>query len=554
VWPRTAKAITLTPEIRGALGVDGQTVTPNELISAILRAPVDLLWNGGIGTYVKASTETHEDAGDRVNDAVRVDARDLRCRVVGEGGNLGFTQRARIEYALAGGRINTDFIDNSAGVDSSDHEVNLKILLGLAMDRGRLDLAGRNELLAAVEQDVVRHVLYDNFLQAQILSQEVTVSPQRMESYEDLMQALEAEGVLDRELEFLPSSEEISERRGAGRGMARPELAVLLAYAKQSLANALLASTLPDSAYLEQDLRGYFPPLVVERFGDLVPEHPLRRELVATIVANDVVNSQGITFVARLAAETGAVAADIVSAYRIARDVTGAVERWEAIEGLVGRVEPATLDELMAAVDRLVEVSARWYLANAHGQLGRAVEAHAEPFRRLEEVLARTAPERVRHEREREIWRLVDRGVPEDTARRHVLLPALQQGPEIVAVTQRTGLPPEAVARAFALVGEAFFIDRLEERLRHVPTTTRWHRWAVQAVEDDLRSARRQIAERALAEGTGLGPDEAVEAFLSSRRDVLGRLDRFMSAFALEEAGDLAAVTVAVRQVRGLAG
>jgi glutamate dehydrogenase len=554
VWSRTAKAITLTPEIRGTLGVDGETVTPDELISAILRAPVDLLWNGGIGTYVKASTETHADAGDRVNDGLRVDARELRCRVVGEGGNLGFTQRSRIEYALGGGRINTDFIDNSGGVDSSDHEVNLKILLGLAVRRGALDLEGRNELLAQVEQDVVRHVLYDNFLQAQILSQEVELSPSRMEAYEDLMQALEAEGVLDREIEFLPSSEEMAERRRGGSGMVRPELAVLLAYAKQSLANALLASSLPDSAYLEQDLRGYFPPLVVERFGDLVPEHPLRRELVATIVANDVVNSQGVTFVTRLAAETGAAAADIVSAYRIARDVTGAVGRWEAIEALVGRVEPAMLDSLMADVDRLVEVSARWYLANAQGQLGRAVDAHAEPLRHLEEVLAAVAPERVRREREREAWRLVERGVPEETARRHALLPALRQGPDIVAVIQHTGMPAEAVARAFALVGEAVFIDWLEERLHHVPTTTRWHRWALQAVEDDLRAVRRQLAERVLTEGRGLKPDEAVEAFLASRREVLGRLDRFMSAFALEEVGDLAAVTVAVRQIRGLAG
>jgi glutamate dehydrogenase len=296
---------------------------------------VDLLWNGGIGTYVKAHTESHAEAGDRVNDAVRVDGRDLRCRVVAEGGNLGFTQRGRIEYALGGGRINADFIDNSAGVDSSDHEVNLKILLGLATARGDLSLEDRNDLLAEVEQDVVRHVLYDNFLQAQILSQETKGSAGRMEPYEDLMQALESEGVLERDIESLPGAEEMADRRRAGRGMTRPELAVLLAYAKQSLANALLDSTLPDSRYLEQDLRGYFPHRVVERFADLVPAHPLRRELVATIVANDVVNSQGITFVTRLAAETGASPADVVSAYRIARDVTGAVERWEAIEALV---------------------------------------------------------------------------------------------------------------------------------------------------------------------------------------------------------------------------
>ncbi len=552
VWPRTAKAIPLTPEIRGALAVDGEVLTPDELISAILCAPIDLLWNGGIGTYVKASTESQAEAGDRVNDAVRVDGSDLRCRVVAEGGNLGFTQRGRIEYALEGGRINADFIDNSAGVDCSDHEVNLKILLGLAVRRGELTLDERNDLLAEVEQDVVRHVLYDNFLQAQILSQELELSWQRMEAYEDLMAALEAEGVLERELESLPTTEDMAERRRAGKGMARPELAVLLAYAKQSLANALLTSALPDSRYLEQDLRAYFPPRVIERLGHLAAEHPLRRELVATIVANDVVDSQGVTFVTRLVAETGATPADVAAAYRIARDVTGAVARWERIEALVGAVEPATLDELLGGVDRLVESTARWYLANAHGQLGRAVEAHEGPFRRLARLFPAAMSEEWRHRRERALWDLVDRGVPEETARQHVHLPILVQAPDVIAASQATGRPVEELARVFALIGEALFLDWLQERLEHVPTSTRWHRWALLAAEDDLLLARRRIAERVISEGKGLAPDEAVEAFLAARAGLVERLRAFMSAFALEEVSDLAAVTVAVRQIRSL--
>jgi len=553
VWPRTAKAITLTPEIRGALAVDGETLTPDQLISAILRAPVDLLWNGGIGTYVKASTESDVDVGDRVNDALRVDGRDLRCRVVAEGGNLGLTQRGRVEYALKGGRINTDFIDNSAGVDSSDHEVNLKILLGLAIQGGELTLEGRNDLLGEVEQDVVRHVLYDNFLQAQILSQELELSPQRMESFEDLMQVLEAEGALERELEALPPTEEMAERRRAGKGMARPELAVLLAYAKQGIANALLISTLPDSGYLEQDLRSYFPPRIVERFGHLVHEHPLRRELVATIVANDVVNSQGITFVSRLVAESGAPPADVVAAYRVARDVCGAVARWERVEALVGSVEAAVLDELLSGIDRLVESSARWYLAKEHGRLGRAVEAYEGPFRQLADVFPSVASDAWRQRRDRIMWSLVDRGVPEETARQHANLPLLVQAPDAIAASRAVGRPVELVARAFHLVGEALFLDWLQERLERVPTSSRWHRWALLAAEDDLLLARRQIAERVLSEGDGLEADEAMEAFLRSRAPLVERLRRFMSAFALEEVSDLAAVTVAVRQIRALA-
>ncbi|HEX9123281.1 MAG TPA: NAD-glutamate dehydrogenase [Actinomycetota bacterium] len=554
VWPRTAKTIRLSPEARGALDVEEESLPPDRVIGAILRAPVDLLWNGGIGTYVKGSDESNTEVGDRANDGLRVNGRELRCRVVAEGGNLGLTQRGRIEYAVSGGRINADFIDNSAGVDCSDHEVNLKILLGTAMQRGELTLGERNHLLHQVEQDVVRHVLYDNFLQAQILSQESAVSPARMEAYEDLMEVLEAEGLLDRRLEALPAADEMGDRRRAGQGMARPELAVLLAYAKISLTSALLDSTLPDSEYLGRDLRGYFPPKVIEGFGHLVPEHPLRRELVATMVANDVVNSQGVTFVARLVTETGAEASDVVRAYRIARDVTDAVERWESIEELLGKVEPAVLDELMTGVDRMVEVTARWYLAHAPGQLGRAIETHREPFRRFAAAVGAVALEGWRQDRERMAWRLVDQGVPEDLARRHVFQPALVHGPNVIAVAEATGRPVEEAARAFFEVGEALYIDWLEGRLADLTATNRWHRWAIQAMEDDLLMVRRQVAERILLEAQDHPIDDALAAFLDPRAEVFTRLARFMRSLAMEDVGDLAAMTVAVRQIRSLAG
>jgi glutamate dehydrogenase len=553
VWPRSAKTIPLSPEARGALGVEEDSLPPDRVIQAILRAPVDLLWNGGIGTYVKGSDESNTDVGDRGNDGVRVDGRELRCRVVGEGGNLGFTQLGRIEYARSGGRINADFIDNSAGVDCSDHEVNLKILLGMAMQRGELTLEERNRLLHEVEQDVVRHVLYDNFLQAQILSQETAVSEARMETYEDLMEALEAEGLLDRELETLPKADEMAERRRAGQGMARPELAVLLAHAKISLTNALLDSNLPDSEYLARDLRGYFAPTVVERFGHLVRDHPLRRELVATIVANDVVNSQGVTFVSRLVTETGAEASDVVRAYRIARDVSDAVERWEAIERLAGTVDPGILGELMADVDRMVEVIARWYLAHAPGQLGRAIEAHHEPFRRFSAAVATAAPEAWRDERGRLAGRLVDQGVPEHLARRHAFQPVLVHGPNVIAAADATGRSVEDAARTFFAVGDALYIDWLEGRLRDLTATNRWHRWAIQAMEDDLLTVRRQVAVRILREAPDVPIDDAIAVFLSSRAEISARLARFMRSLAMEDVGDLAAMTVAVRQIRALA-
>jgi glutamate dehydrogenase len=554
VWPRSAKSIPVSPEARLALGIEADELSPDALIGAILRAPLDLLYNGGIGTYVKASSESDADAGDRVNDGVRIDGRELRCRVVAEGGNLGFTQRGRIEFAMNGGRINTDFVDNSGGVDCSDHEVNLKILLGLAIQRGELTLEERNALMHDVTEDVVEHVLYDNFLQAQILSQEAELSAGRMEAYEDLMQSLEGLGLLERAIEFLPAGDEMAERRRAGRGMARPELAVLLAYAKQSLANEILASPLPDSDYLAQDLRDYFPPKVVERFGHLLGEHPLRRELLSTLVANDVVNSQGITFVSRLVAETGAEASDVVRAYRIARDVTRAVERWESVEELVGSLPPSEVDALMRGIDRLVEVTARWYLQHAPGQLGRAIEAHRGPFAAFERAVAEVAPDDWRQQREREAWELMDRGVPEAIARRHVIQPFLVHGPNVVTVAAEDELEVRDVARAFFLIGDAGYVDWLEARVAEIPATTRWHRWALQAVEDDLLAARRKLAEQALAHLDDRGVDAAVERYLASNEDVRARLGRFMRALAVEEVSDLAAITVAVRQIRSLVG
>ena len=293
----------------------------------------------------------------------------MRAKVVGEGGNLGFTQRGRIEYARAGGRINTDFIDNSAGVDTSDHEVNWKILLGLAIQRGELTLEERNDLLQDCAPDVVQHVLYDNYLQAQILSQEEGVSAQRIEAYEELMQQLEADGELERAVEFMPTTDDMAERRAAGQGMTRPELAVLLAYAKRQVYAELLESDLPDTEYLAADLARYFPPRIVERFGHLIADHPLKRQIIATMASNDVVNSQGITFASRMVTETGASPSEVVRAFRIARDVTGATARWSDVEALDGLVDPALQSELMSGVDWLVETTARWYLVQAAGQL-----------------------------------------------------------------------------------------------------------------------------------------------------------------------------------------
>ena len=555
---RSTKSVTLSPQARAALGIPDDApaeMSTNEVIHRALQAPVDLLWNGGIGTYVKADGEGHTEVGDRANDPVRVNGNQVRARIVGEGGNLGFTQRGRVEYAKQGGRINTDFIDNSAGVDTSDHEVNIKVLLDLAVQRGELSIDERNVLLQGCAQDVVAHVLYDNYLQAQILSQEMEFSVQRIESYEDLMQQLEAEDELEREVEFLPSPDTMGERRGAGEGLVRPELAVLLAYAKRSIAAALLDSEFPDSPYLFQDLQSYFPPAVVERYGHLIEDHPLKRELVATIASNDVVNAQGITFVSRMVTETGASPADVVKAFRIARDVTGSIERWADIEALDGQIDPELQGELLNGVDWLVETTSRWYLVRAEGQrMSEAVDQARDSFAELSDVIDQIGPEAWREEHEHEARRLVAEGVPPVLARRHAFQAELVHGPDIIAVAHATGRSVLEVARGFFLLGERLEIDWLESQLESMSVGTRWQRWAQQSMEDDLFNLRRQLAEVALAECGPLPIDEAVEKFLESRSEPLGRLQRFMRGLAVDGMSDLAQLTVALRQIRALVG
>ena len=554
VWPRTAKWIPLSEAAQRALGVEDDSLAPNDLIRDILRAPVDLLWNGGIGTVVKASDETDDAAQDRSSDAIRVDAGELRCRVVGEGGNLGLTRRARVEFARGGGRINADFIDNSAGVDCSDHEVNLKILLGLAERAGDLSRPDRDVLLSDVTEEVVEHVLYDSFLQAQIIAQETRRSHLRLDAYEDLMAGLEEEGLLDRHSEALPSGEELAERRRAGRGMERPELSLLLTYAKRHVKLSLLDSALLEDPWLESDLRGYFPQPVVERFGELLGQHPLRRELLATINANLVVNALGPVFVSQVVAERGAKPADVVRAYRIAREVVGAEVDWETIEDLEGQVEPEVQAELMGGVDALVDAVTRWYLSDgAAGDLASTTEAGREGFRRLLAAAPTLGGDELQGARRELKERLTGAGVPEELATAHALRPGLVHAPAVTAVAASTGRPVEDVARVFVMVGEELPLNEVEAAFDTLPAMRRMERWALQAVREDARRARRDIAEQALVAAPDCGPEEALALFLTAHDEECGRLNAFMRTLSREGTDDMAGLALAVRQLRELA-
>ena len=555
VWSRKSKSINVSDEVREALGFDAEVVTPHELIRAILKAPVDLLWNGGIGTYVKASNESNADCADRTNDPVRVDAKELRCRVVGEGGNLGFTQAGRIEYGLNGGRINTDFIDNSGGVDCSDREVNLKILLGLAEERGELAAEERDGLIYEVTEHVTDRVLEDNHNQALILSQDEQRSAATLETYEDLMKTLVRHGLLNRHLEGLPTTDEMIERGRDRLGLTRPELAVLLSYAKQDLTNALLESDVPDMAEVMPDLASYFPDPVVERFGHLLWDHPLRREIVATVLASRVLDDEGITFVNRLVMETGATRAQVVPAYRVAHRLIGADERWAEVGELGTAVDPALSRELLDAIDWLVESITRWYLAGpAEMPTGEDLEADRQAFASLEEWFASSELEYLRAQRNGGVEDLVGAGVPKRLAIRHVYHDELVHAPNIIHLARASDRDVREVAELFIRIGDRYRLDWLERQISELSATTRWNRWAIRSLESDLVRLRHDIADWVLAEGDGLTPEEALSSYARSRLERHNRLDQFMQLLAQEGSTDLDPMLVASRQIRALAG
>ncbi|MDJ0664733.1 MAG: NAD-glutamate dehydrogenase [Acidimicrobiia bacterium] len=551
VFSRSAKEVALSPQARAALEIETTNMTPNELINAILKTPADLLWNGGIGTYVKASDESHDSVGDRANDAIRVNGKELRCKVIGEGGNLGLTQRGRIEYAATGGLVHADFIDNSGGVHCSDREVNLKILLGMAEERGEMDRTGRDELVSAVAGDVTEAILYDNFLQAQILSQEAARSAHGMQAYEQGMRLLEAQGMLDRPIEYLPTSEEMTERARAGQGLTKPELAVLLAYAKRSLYEALLESDLIDHRHFLEDLRGYFPDPVTDRYAHLLPDHPLRRELIATIVSNQVTNSEGITFVIRLMEQTGADPAMVVKAYRIARTVTNAAERWAEVEAQVGSLSPSLVGTLLDDVDWLVETTTRWFLNNAAGQgpIDEVIANFAEDFATLTETIGTMGAAAWRESREANAAELIDSGVAEPIARNHAYMEDLVHAPNIIELAQQTGRSVAEVSGVFFRLGRSIRIDWLEQRIAAIDPTDRWERLAQQAAAADLVLLRRRIAEKVLARAGSRPPREAVRRFLKERADAHGRTLMFMRQIAEEGVDSIDAVIVATRQI-----
>jgi glutamate dehydrogenase len=556
VWPRSAKSIPLSPQARSVLGVAAEAMTPNELVSALLRAPVDLLWNGGIGTYVRSSRERDVDVGDRANDAVRVEAPELRCRVVVEGGNLGFTQLGRIQYALAGGRINTDFIDNSGGVDCSDHEVNIKILLNSVVASGDLTRKQRDRLLAEMADDVVEAVLLDNYRQAQALSVTESHAADVVEEHVRLIKALERGRHLDRKLEFLPSDQDLAERSAAGHGLTRPELAVLLAYSKVMTQDALLASDVPEDPYLSDDLERYLPTKLREPFREQVRSHPLRREIIATHVTNSMVNRVGSTFVHRLGEETGAAAPDVARAYTVAREVFEARRLWKDISDLDDLVPAEVQTALIAEGRRVVERATRWLLRNRHQPLDIAVEvSHFGPGIA---ALGQELPKLLAPQDAEALGRTCDRfaaqGVPADLATRAASLDALYSGLDIIEVASANQETVEAVAAVYFALGARLDLHWLRDQISRLPAESHWQTLAKGALRDDLSSEQRQLTAQVLRH-EAVGPDAQamIEAWVSDDRAAVHRCEAMLEDLKQADAVDVAMLSVSLREIRNLA-
>ncbi len=554
VYARSAKAIALSREAQQLLDLPLATATPQEVIRAILRMRVDLLWNGGIGTYVKARHESHAEVGDRANDAVRVNGAELRARVVGEGGNLGFTQRGRVEYALAGGRINTDFIDNSAGVNTSDVEVNLKILLGGLEREGRLRRRDRDRLLARMSGAVAELVLRNNYLQSQALSLLERDAPQRLGELQQLMRTLERAGDLNRALEHLPDDEAIEERRRQGRGLTRPELAVLLSYGKLSLYPRLLESDIPEDPYLSNELERYFPEPVRRRFGRAIRRHPLRREIIATATTNSLVNRMGPSFVLRAAADTGADAARIARAYTIAREAFGMRARWAAIEALDNCIASAVQYEMMAALGRLLRHSTYWLLRQRDRAL--AVEP---AVRRLAPALARLVArcavlvpgdDQTRIETERA--RLASAGVPRELAGFVACADALDSALDIVEIAAGFRLPVTDAAAAYFALGERLGLDWLRRRIEELATEGAWQATARGGLREAALGLQRALTESALRHGSRQRASGRIDAWMSAAGADLEAWRRTLTDLRAAGQIDFATLSVGIDAVRKL--
>lgn len=548
VFERKAKTIKLTKEIRKRFDIETETITPDELIRRLLMAEVDLLWNGGIGTYVKATDESHDQVGDRANDVLRVNGNEVRAKVVGEGGNLGFTQAGRIEYALKGGRINTDAIDNSAGVDCSDHEVNIKIALDIPMKNGKLTEKSRVSLLASMTGEVENIVLRDNVLQTAAISIAQSLGAKGLDAGEHLMRKLEREGLLHRKIEFLPDAEEMGHRFAEKIGFTRPEIAVLLAYSKMSIFKTLMETNLPDDPYFNEDLLIYFPPTMVKKFQNDIPQHPLHREIIATFATNSMVNRMGLTFFHQIVEDTGQNPAEVARAYAIARDAFGLRALWAEIETLDGVIPASSQHELFLEITAMVERVTLWLLRNVPQPINvtEAVQYFKNGVEEIASYLEQVMAPATRKTYDRKLERFLAIEVPEKTARKFAALETLSSACEILNIQKnckKTKL--RTIAETYYAIGNRLSLGFLRTAVRKTQADTYWQRLAQRNFLDGFYDQQMRLTQVVLGEGS-------LEKWLEVHAAKIQKHDIFMQELRALEYIDTAILMVASRRVESL--
>ncbi|MEZ5572451.1 MAG: NAD-glutamate dehydrogenase [Halioglobus sp.] len=556
IFERSAKSITLSKQIQQSFDIDAAWITPTELITYLLQAQVDLLWNGGIGTYVKSSAESHMVVGDKSNDALRIDATQLRCRVVGEGGNLGMTQLARVQYCLGGGRCNTDFIDNAGGVDCSDHEVNIKILIDSIVARGDLSDSSRNQLLEEMTDSVAKLVLKNNYRQTQAISLAEYQAQMRSLEYQRFIEVLVAAGRLDRSLEFIPTDEELLERRAQGKALTRPELSVLVSYSKAALKEILMTAELPHDECLLAHLYSAFPQQLVERYPQEIQAHRLHREIVATQLANDLINRMGLNFVSRLQKATGASVADIACAYTAAMAIYRLPDLWDQIESLDHSVNPNVQADMMLALVGLVKRATRWLLRNRRRQL--SPTALIEQFRAgavqlpkaLSTLLRGGAAQRYQQMCQHYKSGGVDAALAEAVAGSYYNYMALG----IIQTATEAGAPVMEIATLYSAIGEKLQLDWFTGRILDTRVENEWQAQARDTYLEDLEWQQRTLAVGALHH---LGEDrdllECVQRWEAREDQLLQRWNKMLSELQSVAVPDFAMLAVANRELLDLA-
>ncbi len=556
IFERSAKSIKISPEIQEILKISEDELSPTDLMHAILKAPVDLLWNGGIGTYVKSQDETNQDVGDKANDLLRINGNELNCKVVGEGGNLGFTQKGRIEFARNSGRINTDAMDNSAGVDCSDHEVNIKIALISAMKSKKINLEERNKILEAMTDDVSALVLSDNRLQTQAISIAQSLGSSSLGEQSQFLDSLEKSGLLNRAIEFLPNRKEIDKLQIEKKGLTRPELCVMLAYSKMDIYNKILASDLVKDQYFEKELLEYFPKLMQQKLTAEILSHQLRNEIIATQITNFVVNRIGITFINQISQDSGFSLVEVVKNFIIACDSFRVREIWQEVENLDGKVPLATQMQMFLSANKLIERSVLWLLRNQiKGSLDEIIirfqKIADELLEFLPSVLAKASHESFVRKIERYCINKVDKKLAERVASMDPVASAF----DISEIALSTKLDIKIIAEIYFAVGTRFSLKWLRSRLNKISLNNHWQKLSSKTILEDLYSYQMRLA-KDIAEFSLKNKNKSVENLIEdwSKNSIflIERFDNFILELKNEQNPDLSMFVVALNRIKPL--